>query len=141
MKYSELLELDKAKPKKTRETRSRAYQSRSNGPKRDRGTSVSRRGKQRRHPATVIPANHDTTASTIEVIRKAVKEIGKEAATHRFTKAEKDQIAGIVYAYNRRGARTSENEIARIAINWLVKDYKANGEDSILNRIMKALRE
>jgi hypothetical protein len=141
MKYSELLELDKAKPKETRKARSLDHQGRSDGRKRARGTSVSPGSEQRRHPATVIPRDHDTRASTIEVIRKAVKEIGKEAATHRFTKGEKDQIAEIVYAYNRRGARTSENEIARIAINSLVQDYKENGENSVLNRVMKALRE
>ena len=137
MKYSELLELDKAKPKETRKARSLDHQGRSEGRKRARRTSVSPGSEQRRHPATVIPRDHDTRTSTIAVIRKAVK----EAATHRFTKGEKDQIAEIVYAYNRRGTRTSENEITRIAINWLVQDYKENGKNSVLNRAMKALRE
>src|SRR5579871_5182806 len=42
---------------------------------------------------TVIPRYHDTT---IEYLRKAVKDFGKEAATHRFTIAEKRAIADIL---------------------------------------------
>ena len=141
MKYSELLELDKAGLGKPPEVRPQAHQRPSSRPEAAKDTSVSRVGKQQRHRATVTPANHDVTVSTVEVIRKAVRRTGKEAATHRFTKAEKDQIAEIVYAYHRRGVRTSENEIARIAVNWLVQDYRANADDSILSRTMKALRE
>jgi hypothetical protein len=74
---------------------------------------------------TVIPRNHDTTNS-IDDIRKTVKEFGKEAATYRFTKREKDLLADLVYAYGKEGIRTSENEITRIAINWLINDNKDN---------------
>ena len=93
---------------------------------------------------TITPRNHDTTVSryhdTItELIRKAVKEFGKEAATHRFTSDEKKAIADIVYSYKNRGIRTSENEIARIAVNFLINDYKINGENSVLDRALKAL--
>ncbi len=61
---------------------------------------------------------HDTT---IETIRKAVKQIGKEGATHRFTSKEKRDIADLIYTYKRQGIRTSENEITRIAINFMSK--------------------
>ena len=93
---------------------------------------------------TTIPRNHDTTVSrchdtTIEAIRKVVKEFGKEAATHRFTAQEKQAIAEIVYAYKGKGVRTSENEIARIAINWLISDYHQSRENSILELVLRAL--
>jgi hypothetical protein len=91
-----------------------------------------------RHPDTMPPRYHDTT---VEVVRKAVKEFGKEAATHRFTAEEKKAIADILYAYNAQGVKTSENQIARIAINFLVQDYRENGENSILDRVLKALNE
>ena len=95
---------------------------------------------------TVIPRNHDTKVSryhkdTIEEVRKAVKTIGKEPATHRFTIEEKQRIGDIVYAYKRLGIRTSENEIARIAINFVIKDHTENGKTNILDAVLKALNE
>ena len=74
-------------------------------------------------------------------IRGAVKNLGKEAATHRFTQEEKDKIADIVYTYHRQGYKTSENEIARIGINWLINEFQENGSQSILHRVLKALKE
>jgi hypothetical protein len=109
---------------------------------------------QSRNRDTTTPSNHDTTVSryqdtttpqvygvAIELIRKAVKEFGKEAATHRFTEAEKKEIADLLYTYKNRGIKTSENEIARIAVNFVVEDYKVNGENSVLHKLLKALRE
>jgi hypothetical protein len=57
-----------------------------------------------RHHATMQPRNHETTIpeqeETIEEkVRKAVKQIGKEAATHRFTLDEKNALADIEYSY------------------------------------------
>jgi hypothetical protein len=99
---------------------------------------------QPEHPDTKQPRNHDTTVSryhdtAIESVRRAVKEFGKEAATHRFTLEEKRAIAEIIYAYQSRSLRTSENEITRIAINFIINDFKQNGEDSILDRVLRAL--
>lgn len=95
-----------------------------------------------RHHDTMTPRNHDTMIpSMVETLRKAVKVVGKEAATHRFTKEEKLSIADIVYTYGRKGYTTSENELVRIAINWLVLDYKQNGEKSILHEVTRALKE
>lgn len=102
--------------------------------------------KQPRHHDTMQPSNHDTVVSRyhdaiIESVRKAVKELGKEAATHRFTEEEKKAIVDIIYAYKGQGIRTSENEIARIAVNFLIEDYRENGENSILHQVLKALKE
>jgi hypothetical protein len=89
---------------------------------------------------TLIPRHHDTvTLPLIETVRKAVKKVGKEAATHRFTPEEKRELADIVYTYARRGYKTSENELARIGINWLVLDYKEQGEESVLAKALQAL--
>ncbi len=63
----------------------------------------------------------------LEEMRQAVKQLGKEAATHRFTPEEKRTLADLVYTYNRQGYRTSENEITRIAVNWLLLDFKERG--------------
>lgn len=88
---------------------------------------------------TTVSRHHATTPPPIEPIRRAVKQIGKEAATHRFTTEEKRAIADIVYTLGQQGYRTSENEIARIAINSLLLDYQEHGEQSILYCVIKAL--
>lgn len=75
----------------------------------------------------------------LEQIRKVVKQVGKEAATYRLTQAEKQQLADIVYTYKRLGCRTSDNELARIAISWLILDYQAQGEQSVLARVLETL--
>jgi hypothetical protein len=104
------------------------------------------------HQDTMIPFNHDTTSpfnhdttipqddeALFEKVRKSVKQIGKEAATHRFTLDEKNELADIEYVYKRQSIRTSENEITRIAINYFIEDYRQNGEQSLLARILKRL--
>jgi hypothetical protein len=103
---------------------------------------------------TVIPRHHDTMPASnqesmqpqihgvvIDLIRKAVKEVGKEAATHRFTITEKKELADLIYTYKNRGIKTTENEIARISVNFIVEDYKVNGENSVLHKILKVLNE
>src|SRR5258708_1610914 len=106
--------------------------------------------KKKRNKAVVIPRHHDTTTPSmvsrhhdtiIEAIRVAVKVFGKEAATHRFTLEEKAAIANIVFTYKTQGVKTSENEVARIAINFVVNDYKENGENSVLHKAIQALNE
>ena len=85
---------------------------------------------------TVIPRYHN---ELVEKIRKAVKKLGKEAATHRFTLEEKKTLGDIVYQYKGQSIRTSENQIARISINFLIEDYRENGKNSILARVIERL--
>ena len=100
--------------------------------------------KKSRIKATVIPRNRDTTKpqyhnELVEEIRKSVKKLGKEAATHRFTIEEKKALADIIYQYKGQGVRTSENQIARISINFLIEDYRENGKNSVLSRVIERL--
>src|SRR3972149_10372993 len=67
---------------------------------------------------TKQPRNQDPTVSRyqdtmVAEVRKAVKEFGKEAATHRFTDTEKQALAELIFKYKQSGIKTSENEIAR----------------------------
>ena len=55
------------------------------------------------------------------------------------TPGEKAQLADIVYTYKRQGKKTSENEIHRIAMNYIMADYHAHGELSVLARVIDAL--
>src|SRR5687768_9985561 len=88
-----------------------------------------------------------TLASTqddiVETIRKTVKQVGKDTLFVRLTSDEKHQVTSVVYALNEmyRGEsrKTSENEIGRIGVNFLLEDYKINGEQSILAKVLAAL--
>ena len=95
---------------------------------------------------TIKPRNHETTVSRyhdtmIGAVRKAVKEFGKEAATYRFTRDEKSALADAIYTYKNLGIKTSENEITRISINYILYDHKQNGKNSILKKVLKALND
>ena len=105
-----------------------------------------------RHHDTTTPRYHDTVTPSednhsvalseedvFELVRKSVKKIGKEAATHRFTLEEKHQLADIEYTYKRRGFRTTENELTRIAINYFIEDYLLNGERSLLSKLLEKI--
>jgi hypothetical protein len=78
-------------------------------------------------------------SAIIEAIRKVVKAPGKEVSFVRLSPDEKGELADIVYTYKRQGKKTSENEINRIALNYILQDYKANGENSILAKVIAAL--
>ena len=95
---------------------------------------------------TVTPRHRGPTtppgdAVVIETIRRAVKQLGKEDATYRFTSEEKKALTDIVYTYGSGGVKTSQNEITRIALNWLLEDYRANGQGSVLARVLERLNQ
>lgn len=101
-------------------------------------------GKPVKDNDTTVPSNHDTMTPTyndelVESIRKAVKQLGKEAATYRFTVDEKKALADILYRYKTQGIRASENEITRIAINFLIEDYRQNSSESVLAKVIDRL--
>lgn len=105
---------------------------------------------------TATPRNHDTTTSTtvpfnqetmtrsdqgamVDTIRKAVRVVGKEAATLRLSADEKTRLADIIYTYKRQGKRTSETELIRIALNFILEDYQENGSNGVLAQAVEAL--
>ena len=81
-----------------------------------------------------------TEPEAIETIRRVVKTPGREVSFVRLTPKEKEQLADVVYTYKRQGVKTTETEVNRIAINSLLADYRANGERSILARVLAALQ-
>ena len=103
-------------------------------------------------PATVIPRHHDTMTSSnhdtmipmkedeiVEVVRKAVKQLGREPATQRLTIEEKQALRDIEYTYSSQSIQTSSNEIIRIALNFILTDYRRNGEHSVLAKVLRNL--
>lgn len=75
----------------------------------------------------------------VEALRKRLKEVGKEAATHRLTPEEKRTLTEVVFKYFQKGIRTNENEITRIAVNFVLEDYRENGKRSLLNAVLERL--
>lgn len=86
--------------------------------------------------ASTLARERDTV---IESIRRTVKVPGREVSFVRLTPQEKRELTDLVYAYKRQGRKTSENEINRIAVNFILEDYKANSAQSILARVIDAL--
>jgi len=77
----------------------------------------------------------------IEAIRRVVKQTGREVSFVRLSPAEKAQLADVAYAFKRQGRKTSETEIHRIAVNFILADHTAHGDASILARILAALQD
>jgi hypothetical protein len=79
----------------------------------------------------------------IDAIRRTVKQVGKEALFVRLSAHEKRQISSLVYTFNEiyrgEGRKTSENEVSRVGLNWLLEDYQASGEHSVLARVLASL--
>ena len=75
----------------------------------------------------------------IETIRKSVKDVGKDSATYRFTTEEKKALLELSFSYKIQGYKTSENELTRIAINFILEDQRQNGRNSVLQRVLDAL--
>ena len=137
MTFNELLELDK----KAETTPEVPLESASPIPSPTPTKPTSKATPHASNLGTTTPRYRGTTPpAMVKGIRKAVKELGKEAATHRFTREEKDAIAQVVFTYGQQGIKTCENEIARIGINWLLQEHQANGRSSILHRVLTALK-
>jgi hypothetical protein len=87
-------------------------------------------------PASTLASDH---ASMIETIRKSVKSLGTKISFTRITPEEKRRLEDIVYTYKRQGIKTSENEISRIAVNFLIEDFHKKGKESMLAQVIEAL--
>jgi phage gp16-like protein len=101
-----------------------------------RKTAPKKASRQDSKPASTLASNQ---ASLIETIRKTVKSLGNKVSFTRLTPEEKGRLTDLVYTYKRQGIKTSENEINRIAINFLLEDFKKNGKESVLAQVIDAL--
>ena len=76
----------------------------------------------------------------VDALQQNLKTIGKEIYYVRITPEEKARIEDVLHALKRRGLRTSANELGRIALNQLLADYEARGEESMLIRVLSRMR-
>jgi hypothetical protein len=89
-------------------------------------------------PSGPLPAAPPT--DSVEALQQSLKTIGKEIYYIRITPEEKANIEDVLHTLKRRGLRTSGNELGRIALNQLLADYEAHGEESILIRVLARMR-
>jgi hypothetical protein len=82
---------------------------------------------------TTVSHTHDTVISSIT---ESILMVGKEAATYRLTLNEKRKLAEIIYTLKMKNLRVTENEIIRIALNFILCDYSLNKTNSILKRVI-----
>ena len=97
-------------------------------------------------PASVLDSKLASLLSScpnelVQAIRRVVRTPGREVSFVRLSPAEKAQLADVAYAFKRQGRKTSETEIHRIAVNFILADHTAHGDASILARILAALQD
>jgi len=91
-------------------------------------------------PQSAPSATPTTRSDPLDEMQQSLKTIGKEIYYVRVTPDEKARIEDVLHALKRRGLRTSANELGRIALNQLLADYEAQGEKSVLVRILARMR-
>lgn len=96
---------------------------------------------------TKVPRYQGTTNKThkrrgtddlVDALRRAVMQENKYAANYRLSQTEKEALADMIYALNKQGLKTTEIEIARVAINWLINDYNERAEESVLVKVLES---
>ncbi len=81
----------------------------------------------------------DQSDAWVDKIRKSVRVPGKEVVYMRVTPQEKLRLRDIAYSYQRQGTKTTDTEISRIAVNYILEDYEQNRESSVLARVIASM--
>jgi hypothetical protein len=110
-------------------------------------TSASEQARKQASTADSTPA--DSLASTLasrgdlaDAIYRVVKKTGKHVAYVRTTEREKSELTVVLDGIaETHGYKVTETELIRIAICGALADYAQNGIDSLLMRVILALRD
>lgn len=73
-----------------------------------------------------VSSNHN---ATIAKIARIIRKKGTNASTYRFTSSEKQSLLKIIYKFRRQEIKITENDIVRIAINFLIENFETEKED------------
>lgn len=113
--------------------------------------SISHESKTDSKPARQMASQSDSkTARQLSILRDPLDEatkrqlldlLAREHRTHntfRYGQEELDAVRDIVYEMEvRRGVKISRNDVMRLALNYLIEDYRAQGDDSIIVRLFR----
>jgi hypothetical protein len=91
-----------------------------------------------------VVANNDL----IVAIHKSMRDPGSTLGSYRVSPMEKKRLEVTVFELKNRSIaspgvedlRINENDIIRIALNYILNDYKANADDSMLVKALLSLR-
>jgi hypothetical protein len=102
--------------------------------KRDNTPVVQEDSKLSSEQASMLASKHD---SVLAKVKARVREVGREVSYTRLTTEEKRQIMEVIYSLrSTNNIKTTENELMRVAINFLLEDYCLQKEESILFKIL-----
>lgn len=76
----------------------------------------------------------------VETIRLAIKEVAKETTSYRLHEKEKECLEDMLYELRHQKTKSNENEIMRIALNFIINDYQNNGDNSIVVKTLRHMR-
>ena len=83
-----------------------------------------------------------SSTDLVDAIYRVVKKPGKQTAYVRVTEREKSEFAAILADISERhGYKVTETELIRTAICSALADYAENGMESLLMRVIIALRD
>ncbi len=83
-----------------------------------------------------------STSDLADAIYRVVKKPGKQTSYVRVTEREKSELAAILTEISEtHGYKVTETELIRIAVCGALVDYAKNGIDSLLMRVIIALRD
>lgn len=102
---------------------------------------------ERRHDVSQQPVNSVDKLSymptsdeeLVPLLRSLLLLSGDKPLTCRVDPGEKRALKDMVYEMDNEGFRCDINKIMRIGLNWLIVDYKKNGQESILYRTVQSL--
>jgi hypothetical protein len=78
----------------------------------------------------------------VDAIYRVVKKPGKQTAYVRVTEREKSELAAVLAGISEEhGYKVTETELIRTAICSVLADYAENGMESLLMRVVVALRD
>lgn len=97
------------------------------------------------YQSTSTPSERDTT---LALIHQSLRVKGSEAASYRLSKIEKQRLTVVLHELKMRNLlnpdmldiSSNENEVARIALNYLLNDYQTSKDESILVQVLTSLR-
>jgi hypothetical protein len=91
---------------------------------------------------TMASRRHDATtpkkfAVDEQKLAETLKEVGRERTSLRMTEDEKAGVAQIVYNLRAEGVKLSENDVFRVALNFVLEDYEFNTPNSLIESVLK----
>jgi len=103
--------------------------------------STDRRTGARTHAPTEASKRADKSAATDEdiiksIYRKLQMKQHLTGYTFRFRASDLEALDEIYSDLNRQYPRLSKNDLPRIALDWLLADYKEHGDESILAQVL-----